>query len=156
MRLSVVMTELQHAQVQLRLMASLLALTMVFGLLDPAFLLASRTESIIFRASTATSLGPDGLAVAFSLLAAGLVPFLAMQCGCWPAARRGVGKATCLVLVLAALLWFFLTWRVAHLDFGDAVAVLFARNGAAALVFALALALSLNAEQLRSLLEPFP
>jgi hypothetical protein len=122
----------------------------LFTCVDPAVLLLTAGDrTMIYRVATATSLGPHGVASAFLAVALALTPFLAFQCGCWPERVRGITQLTCLALSTAALLWFFLAWRCLTLDFGDALVVLLARNGAGSMLFALALALSLNADQLR-------
>lgn len=153
MSVSIVLTELQHTRAQLRFVAGLLACLIVFNLVDPAVVLATGTQSLLYRAATATSLGPKGVAVLFGGLAVCLVPFLVMQFGCWEAAQRAITKAACWALMFAGILWFFLAWRCLHLDLGAVPPALFARNGAGAWLFALAIALSLNAEQLRNLME---
>jgi len=153
MRLSVATTELQHAQVQLRLIAALLAGSMLFDLVDPALLLLAQAESLVTRAAAGSALGAQGLGLLFAVLAAELVPFLTLQLGWCTAQRRDVTKATCLVLAAVGLTWLFLAWRCTHLGLGATAQIVFVRNGAGALIFALALGLSLNAELLRSYLD---
>lgn len=153
MRTSIELTELQHTVAQLRLLAALLAGSMIFGLLDPAILLLAQTDSALYRVACATSIGAHALALLFVGLAVALTPFLAVQFGAWRRSRRAVVKVTCLVLVLVALVWMFLSWRSSHLQLGVAVEIVFGRNALGALLFAVGLAFSLNAELLRNAME---
>lgn len=152
MRESIVLTELQHMTLMLRLMTALLAGAMLADLIDPALLLMHTPESLVFRAATATKMGPQALALLFLALAVLLAPFFALQLGMLAARRRGITQLACLSLALTGVVWAFLAWRAVPLDLG-AAPVVFARHGAAALLFALVLAWSLNAEQVRTLLE---
>lgn len=152
LRHSITLTELQHTTVQFRFVAALLAGSVLFDLIDPALLLLGSGESFIYRAACLTSLGPFWMAIVFLALALLLLPFLALQLGVCETCKRGGTQLACLALALASLLWFFLAWRCIPLDIG-AAPVVFARNGAGAILFSLALAYSLNAEQLRCSLE---
>lgn len=152
MAVSIMATELLHVRVQLRLVAVLLAATIAFELADPALLLLSGDgRSIIERTAAVAALGTLGAGLVFVALAGLLLPFVATQCGLWPSARRSAAKLACVALSIAALLWFFLAWRAMPLNLGAAASLLFIRNGAGAITFALAIALSLNAELLRKL-----
>jgi hypothetical protein len=153
LRQSVVMTDLLHAQLQVRVMSFLLAGSLLFELLDPLLLLLQPNSTMLYRVAMSTQLRAHGVALLFGGLAAALAPFLVLQIGWLARRRRGVVKFTCLVLAAAALLWFFLAWRCTHLDLDGAVSVIFARSGLGALFFSLALSFSLNAERVRSLLE---
>lgn len=153
MRLSIVTTELQHTSVQLRFVAALLAAAMIRDLADPAILLLTRSETLLYRVAASTWLGPVATGWLFAGLALLLLPFLAVQLWQRPRVCRTVTKVAVLVLALTGLLWIFLAWRSTHLDLGATAQVLIALQGAGALLFALALALSLNAEQLRTLME---
>lgn len=153
MRTSILMTELQHAAVQLRLVAVLLATSMLFDMLAPALLLLAGADSIVLRAAAGTSLHAYGVGALFVALAVAMLPYLALQLGAWPRARRGLTKFTCLALALSGVLWAFLAWRCAHMDIGAAASLVFTRNALGALTFSVALAFSLNAEQLRTLLD---
>lgn len=154
MQRSILMTDLQHAHVQLRFVAALLAGSMMFTLLDPAVLLLADPAGVYHRAAHATSFGPYGLAAFFLFAAAMLIPFMAVQLGAWKSGQRFVTKATCWVLTAASLVWFFLLWRSLQLDLGSVAQLVFARSGMGAMGFALALGISLNAELLRTALEP--
>lgn len=144
---------LHEAALQLRLVAMLLAGSMIFTLLDPAALLWLADESLLYRVAASTSVHPQGMALIFCGLAALLTPYLLLQCGTLQEHRRGVVKLTCAGLALAAVLWAFLSWRSVHLDLGTAAPLLFARNGVGALLFAFVLAASLNAERLRAIFD---
>lgn len=153
LRLSIVLTELQHTNVQLRFVAALLAAAMIRDLADPAILLLTGTETLLFRVAASTSLGPVATGWLFAALAVLLLPFLLVQIWHRRSLCRLVTKLAVLVLALTSLLWIFLAWRCTHLDLGATTQVLIALQGVGALLFALALALSLNAEQLRILME---
>lgn len=152
---SITLTELQHTRVQARLMAALLAGSLLCDLTDPALLLVGSTASLVYRAAQATSLGPTALAIVMTGLAVLLLPFLVAQIAGLESRRRGVTQLACLSLALTSVVWFFLAWRCIPLDLGAAPWV-FTRYGAGALLFALAIAWSLNAEQLRIALERTP
>ncbi|HEY8359261.1 MAG TPA: hypothetical protein VIL30_17570 [Ramlibacter sp.] len=152
LRHSITLTELQHTYVQLRFAAILLGGSVLFDLIDPALLLLGSGQSFIYRAASLTALGSIGTALLFLTFALLLLPFLALQIGICPQCRRGGTQLACLALTGAGLLWFFLAWRCIPLDIGTAP-IVFARNGAGTMLFALALAYSLNAEQLRCSLE---
>lgn len=154
-RASIELTELQHAAVQLRLMTAVLMGSMLCELLDPALLLVTAPGSLVHRAAAATTLGPLGMAGLLAACAALLLPLLVLQL--WPCAsrarRRDATRLACLALAASAVLWTFLAWRaLTALDLQGAP-LLFARHGFGALLVAGALAWSLNAEQLRVLLE---
>lgn len=145
----------QHAKLEARLMAALLAGALIFDLADPALILMMDTKrSVLSSTAAATALGCFGFGVLFLALAALLVPFLALQVGIWRDAHRGVKKLTCLVLALAGVAWIFLGWRCMHLHVGAAPPLVFLRSGAGALLACFALAFFLNAERLRSLERP--
>lgn len=152
---SILLTDLQHAQLQARFMSVLLGGQILFAMVDPALLLlAGDRQTVLVVTAGASALGCVGFSVLFLALAVLLLPFLAMQFGWRKSARRRITKLTCLVLVLAALAWFFLAFRCAHLHIGLAPPVVFARTGLGAILVAGALAFFLNAERLRSLEQP--
>jgi hypothetical protein len=153
MRESITLTELQHATGQLRLVAILLAGSLFFDLMDPALLLLGSHKSLVFQVASATRLGPGGFAVLFLCLAALLLPYVLVN-AFWPECpwRRPVTQLACHVLIVGGVAWEFLAYRSLALDLGAAPAI-FLRTGIGALGFAFALGLSLNAEQLRNLME---
>lgn len=152
MRLSIMGTELQHAIVQARLLSILLAGALVFDLVDPALLILAVDGSMLHRVAMLTQ-HASAIGISFACLALGLVPYLVLQL-LWPGSRwrRAVTKASCLVLVLGGLQWIFLAWTARHVDY-EVVGGIFLRTGIGAMLFAAALALSLNSEQARQLLE---
>lgn len=152
LRLSNVLTELQHAEVQLRIVTFLLACSMLFDLLDPALFIFTVPSSLIHRIANMVH-EPYAIGWAYAGLGALLVPYLVMQAVCPNCPeRRSVTKLACFSLMTAAVLWFFMAWMARDLDIGPVVGV-YLRTGLGALGFSLALALSLNAEQVRTLLE---
>lgn len=152
LRVSVQLTEAQQERVQVRLFTALLVLAMLFDLIDPAVLLLGTPESLVFRVAEATSIGPYAFAHILLGLAVLLLPFLLLQFGVLERRRRGVTQLACLALALSGLLWSFLAWRAIPLDYGTAPLV-FGRAGGGAMIFALALAWSLNADQVRKYRE---
>lgn len=152
MRHSITLTELQHLRVQFQVMAALLAGAMLFDLADPIVALLGVEGSVVHRAAAATALGPQALARVFLVLGVLLLPFLAVQMGAGEVCRRGVTQLACLSLSLTAVMWLFLAWRCIPLDLGFAP-LIFLRQGLGSLLFAAALAWSLNAEQIRCALE---
>lgn len=141
-----------HVAIRGRLALLVLAGSVLFDLLDPAVLLLATPESLVYLAAAATRFGPDALARIFGGLAVLLLPFLALQCGLLQQRARGVTQLACVALALAAVLWIFLAWASLPLGLG-VTPLIFFRSGVGALLFALALAWSLNAEQIRSMLE---
>lgn len=152
MRLSIMGTELQHALVQSRLLSILLAGALVFDLVDPALLILVVDGSMVHRVAMMTQ-HAAAIGISFACLAIGLLPYLVVQL-LWPRSRwrRGVTKASCAVLVLGGLQWIFLAWTARHVDY-EVVGGIFLRTGVGAILFAVALALSLNSELARQLLE---
>jgi hypothetical protein len=124
---------------------------MIFSMADAAMLLLGVPASLVARASIQT-FGPEAFARVFAGLAVLMVPYLVGQL--WQSAprRRGVTQLACLALALDGLVWLFLAYSVAGLHLGWTPLV-FARNGIGALLVSVVLAYSLNAEQLRVLLE---
>jgi hypothetical protein len=152
MRTSIVGTELQHTQVQLRLVCILLAGSMFFDMVDPAMLILGVPSSVVARVAGMTH---QPVLVAWLLLAsAGLMLPFALLHVFHPGhpGRRDVTRAACLGLVGGGLLWIFLGYTARNTDFPYVVGV-FLRTGAGAFLFALALAISLNSELARTLLE---
>lgn len=153
LRLSKVATELQHAEVQLRVVTFLLASSMLFDLLDPALFIFTVPTSLIYRIAHLVH-APEAVGMVYAVLGALLLPYLVMQAVCPHCpGRRAVTRLACFTLLLAALLWFFLAWMARDLDLGGPVAGVYLRTGLGACGFSFALALSLNAEQARTLLE---
>jgi hypothetical protein len=154
-RETIVLAELQHVRVQYRLVAALLAGSMIFGLLDPALLLLGTEESLVYKAAAVTTIGPSALGHVLIGLSALLVPYMLVQISGATQRVRGATQLACVSLALSALVWLFLAWRCIPLDLGGAPLV-FTRYGLGCLLFALALAWSLNAEQLRIAMERCP
>lgn len=152
MKVSIIGTELQHQEVQLRIVAVLLSGMMLFNFLDPAIFILNVPSSIIARVAMMTG---EGSCVAWGFIGLSLmiVPYVVMNLffprhGC----RRDCTKVACLGLAGAGLLWFLLAWASKSTDFPYVVGV-YVRSGAGALAFAMTLALSLNNELARTLLD---
>lgn len=152
LRLSIVATELLHTQIQVRLAWVLLAGAMLWDFIDPALLILTVNASMVHRIALMTQ-HPLLVGATFLVLAAGVVPFVVLQLLA-PASRwrRSITKLACLTLVAGGLLWVFLAWNARHVDV-EVVGGIFLRTGLGAFLSALALALSLNQEQTRCLLE---
>ena len=153
MQQSIVMTELHHAQAALRLRDILLALLVFFELLSPSVLMLAEPTSLYHIVAWATPY-PLTLAVTFAVVALSTIPYVLMQCFCpLYVHRRAVARWTCYALCLASLLWLYLSWESRAMNLMPAAGV-FLQNSLGALVFSLALALTLNTELVRIWLEP--
>lgn len=146
------MPQEQYLQVALRFATVLLALSMLCDLLDPALLLIAGIDSLIYRAAEGLAPGATAIGRIFGCLAVLLLPFIALQFGAGQRHRRGITQLACLALALVGAMWFFLAYQALHLGM-PVVPWIFIRNAGGALLFALALSLSLNREQVRNLME---
>lgn len=152
LKTSIVRTELQHAQVQLRLVASLLACTLFFEMVDPAMMILQVPTSVLSRVAVMTH-QPELLAGLFLACAVAVLPYAVMQLLCPDhPRRRDLTKLACAALAGAGLLWICMAYTARLTDFPYVVGV-FLRTGVGAFLFALTLALSLNCELARTLLE---
>lgn len=148
MHTSLVLTELQHSQMQLRLITVLLSLSMMFDLLDPATFILTVPTSITARVAM---LAYSAELVAYSFIALGalLAPYAAMH-AFFPnhPARRGITQLACFALLGASLQWMFLAYLSRNLDI-EAVTGVWLRTAMGALGYSMVLAVGLNAEHAR-------
>lgn len=148
MQTSLVLTELQHSNMQLRMVQILLSLSMMFDLFDPATFILTVPTSITARVAV---LAYSADMVAYSFIALGLLmaPY-ALMLAFFPdcQARRDITKLACFALLGASLQWLFLAYLSRNLDI-EAITGVWIRTSAGALGYALVLALSLNAEHAR-------
>jgi hypothetical protein len=146
------MLELRHSQSALRLLSVLMAGSVFFDLAEPCLLMLMEPTSLYHRIAGMTPY-PEVLALSFAAAAAMALPYLFMQCF-FPQCddRRAITRWTCYLLFLASLLWLYLAWESRELELWSRAAVFF-RNGLGALTFSMALALSLNRELSRILME---
>jgi hypothetical protein len=150
--LTEVLTELRHSQAALRLLSFLMAGSVFFDLVEPCLLMLTEPSSLYHRLAWMTPY-PELLAGSFAAAAALTLPFLLMQ-AFHPhySGRRSVSRWTCYLLFFASLLWMYLAWESRTIELWPRAAVFF-RNGLGALTFSIALALSLNRELSRLLME---
>jgi len=148
MQTSIVLTELQHNQVQVRLVQILLSMTMVFAALDPAALILGAHTSLTHQVAL-LAYSPTLLAYSFVALAVLMLPHALMQAFCpahpW---RRGITQLACFALLLASLQWMYLAYLSLALDIG-AITFIWIKTAIGALGYSLIMALSLNAERAR-------
>jgi len=152
MKTSIVLTELQHNQVQLRMLQILLSLSMMFDMFDPATFILTEPSSIIHRVS-ALAYSPELLAYIFVMLGVLLAPYALMQifCPCH-ARRRGITQLACLALAVASLQWMYMAYLSRDLDI-ESITGVWIRTGLGALGYSLVLALTLNAERARQIFD---
>lgn len=144
--------ELRHTQLHVRILSFLLSCSMLFDLLDPALFILTVPTSIVHKIANLVQ-APEVLGATFIILAVFLLPFLLMQIFCPNCpARRDVTRLACFGLLAAGVLWMFLAWMTRNMDIGPVTGV-YLRTGLGAFGFSFCLALSLNSEQARKLLE---
>lgn len=141
--------ELLHFRAECRFISALLALSMVFNMLEPAILIFSAPETVLSQVASSTR-RPEWLALFFIQAAIALIPYVWVQAFHPRAsARRWATKLACFSLCCASALWALLAFTSRGFDFA-VITGLFLRNSAGAVTFALALAISLNNELLRN------
>jgi hypothetical protein len=151
-RLSDVLIELRHSQAALRILSILMAGSVFFDLIEPCLLMLTEETSLYHKIAWMTPY-PIALAMAFAGSAVLTLPYFFMQCF-WPHCRerRYITRWTCYLLFFASLLWMYLAWESRTIELWPRAAVFF-RTGLGSLTFSLALALSLNKELSRLLME---
>jgi hypothetical protein len=149
---SMVMTELSHTRIQVRVIKALLLSSMFFQLTDPAVYILTVETSFYHR--LAIALGhPPVLAAAFIVPALALLPHLVAQI--YPAflTTRVTAKIACFGLFAAGAQWIFISSYIWNWDVVS-IAGVFLRLGAGCIIFSLSIALSLNAELARKYMGP--
>lgn len=142
--------ELVHFRAECRFISVLLALSMMFNMVEPAVLIFNTPDTMVTRTAYLTS-HPDWIALFFVQAAMLLVPHVWVQAFRPNSrARRWTTKLACFALCVGSALWLLLAYLSATFDIA-VITGLFLRNSGGAVTFALALAISLNNEQLRGL-----
>lgn len=152
MRASIIGTEMQHQEIQHRIVSVLLAGMMLFDFIDPAVLILSVPSSVIGRIGHMTQ-EANFIAFSFLTLASLLLPYVFMTVFCpRHPMRRDCTRVACLALAGAGVLWFLMAWTARNTEFPYVMSI-FLRSGLGAMLFSLSLALSLNNELARTLLD---
>ncbi len=142
--------ELVHFRAECRFVSVLLALSMIFNMVEPALLIFQAPNTAVARIASMTQ-HPDWVAVFFLQAAVLLVPHVWVHAFRPTShARRWATKLACFALCVSSALWLLLAYLSRNVDIA-VITVLFLRNSGGAVIFALALGISLNNEQLRGL-----
>lgn len=133
----------QNADAMIRLLAIVLAFDMIQNMVSPAVWILGASGSIVSTVSRLATY-PEGLAWAWLVAAALIVPFMATQL-----AGRNCRRCTrlaCLGLCFGGALWMFLAWLGRDLDY-PALPYLFGFNCIVSVAMAMVLAISINDHQ---------
>ncbi len=142
--------ELSHYRFECRLLSTLLAVALMFNMIDPALLVLNEQRSLVATVAKMTG-HPAWLAVAFLLLACMVVPFVLMQLfrpECIH--QRGIVKLACLAMCIGGVLWIYLAYLSRNLDY-ETLTGIYARNGGWSICLGAILAHHLNNKQRRAL-----
>lgn len=144
------MLELKHYRQECRFASVLLGLAMFFAMLEPSVLIFYAPETLVARVAGLTHRA-DWIALFFLQCAALKLPHLWLQIF-HPKSRhlRLFSKLACFALCVASAMWMLLAYLSRNMDV-FAVTLVFARNSLGAVAFALAIAISLNNQQLRGI-----
>jgi hypothetical protein len=147
-------TPSQQDRLEVRLLTIYVTLSFANDLVGPITYIYQVAPSMLFKvASLAHATGVIGLLFIVSLVL--MLPhvfsllFLPRKLGCrWPR------KLACLAAAISSLTWFYLAVLASPLDMGP-LSLLYGRQGLESLFLSLLFAVSLNAQQLRSLHDWF-
>jgi len=142
--------ELLHFRAECRFISVLLSLSMILNMVEPAILIFQAPYPMVARTASLT-IRPDWIALFFVQACVLLIPYVWVQAFRPDSrARRWVTKLACFGLCVGSALWLLLAYLSTRFEIA-VVTGLFLRNSGGAVTFALALAISLNNEQLRGL-----
>ncbi|HYW57664.1 MAG TPA: hypothetical protein VE934_11930 [Polaromonas sp.] len=142
--------ELAHFRFECRMLSTLLAVAVMFNMIDPALLVLNEPRALVAMVAKLTG-NPRVLAVAFLFLALLVVPYVLMQLVCPQSTRhRGIVKIACLGMCVGGVLWIYLAFLSRNLDY-ETLTSIYARNGAWSICVGALLAFHLNNKQRRAL-----
>jgi hypothetical protein len=149
---SVPKLQMKHLLIELRILFIMLAGSMMFDMLDPAFLMLTSPNTMMYRIASLSHYR-EWVIASYIVSALLVVPYLAMHLfSSWHRRSREVTKLAIAGLLVSSVVWAFLcfiSWRV---ETGWAT-LLYLRNIIGSLMFAGFLGAMLNSELRREALK---